>query len=305
MSSIYTNSSISSTPTTQKPTMTTTNNTATGSTIAPFPKYFTALAANYTKQTGNSTRDIFAQALEDITALTPITPGSVIHDNAAGPGTATSVLFDRIPAETTYSVTTTDNAPAMVAAARDSLAPITPPTVTFTTQEMDSLSLSFPDAHFTHSILNFSIFNMADPLLCLREIHRTLQPGGLAAILTWKRFAAGDLLQAAQRKVRPDMPVLDIVQVEFTGEGALAEIVVRAGFKEEGVRVLTKRVVVTGENLEGLQGFFVGGISNPAMKGWSEEEVARWPEAAEEAVREEVEKEGGVLFEAWVVLARK
>jgi hypothetical protein len=45
---------------------------------------------------------------------------------------------------------------------------------------------------------------MTDPLKCLQETHRTLKDGGLAAVLTWRRFGAGEVIGPAQRMARPD-----------------------------------------------------------------------------------------------------
>ncbi|KAK3381687.1 hypothetical protein B0H63DRAFT_476378 [Podospora didyma] len=276
----------------------------------PFPTYFTALSAVYAKQTGNTTRNIFAATLPDITALAPITPTSTIHDNAAGPGTATSVLVDPhlgLLPESPSSILVTDNVAAMVSAARDSFASLHRPNVTV--QELDSLSLStVPDSSITHSILNFSIFTMADPLKCLQETRRTLaSDGGIAALLTWRRWGAGEIVHAAQRIVRPDLPVMKIPGREFMDEGVLEKLTVEAGFERTKITVLEKTLLVKedGEEMAGLKEFLVGVATGPAKIGWTEEEAARWPEAVEQAVRDEVRVHGGVLFQAWVVLARK
>lgn len=271
----------------------------------PSQEYFTWLAANHAKLTGNTTRDLFAASLEDIAAVLPITPGSRIHDNAAGPGTAAAVLVEKLPTDTlpTVEILTTDNVPAMLTAAREHLSPLIPSTITV--QEMDSLKLEVPDSHLSHSILNFSIFNMADPLRCLQETRRTLKEGGVAALLTWRRFGASEVIRAAQKMVRPDLPPIFVPREEFTREGVLADLAVDAGFGKEKMTVLSKALAVTGDNLDNFREFFPGLISEPARKGWTEEEKARWPEVIEKAIQGEIEEHGGVLFEAWVVLARK
>jgi ubiquinone/menaquinone biosynthesis C-methylase UbiE len=243
---------------------------------------------------------MFAASFDHFTAALPITPGSRIHDNAAGPGTAASVLIHRIPPDTlsTIDILVTDSNPAMAAAAREAFPSIP-------VREMDSLKLDLPDGHFSHSILNFSIFTMTDPLKCLQETHRTLKDGGLAAVLTWRRFGAGEVIRAAQRMVRPDLPPMAIPREEFIAEGVLAEMVFRAGFKDENVAVSSRKVVVKGDDLDGLRGFFLGDHARPARSGWSEEQEARWPELVDRAVQAEIAAHGGVLFESWVTLAKK
>ncbi|KAB5583582.1 S-adenosyl-L-methionine-dependent methyltransferase [Coniochaeta sp. 2T2.1] len=274
----------------------------------PTPAFFSAMSRVYAKNTGNSTRTIFAESLEAITAIRPITSGSVIHDNAAGPGTATSAMIEALPPSIlpTIQIHITDSVPGMVSAARETFtALISSSSSTITVSEMDSQNLTFPDAYFTHSIYNFSVFAVPDPLLSLKEIHRTLQKGGVAAVLTWRRFGAGELMRAAQGLVRPDLPPIFIPHEEFMREGYLSHMMVEAGFEEGKVTTLSKRLAVTGENLEGLRQFVSGDFSESAKKGWTEEEVARWPEAIGRAMEAEVAAHGGLLFEAWVVLATK
>ncbi|CAM1507447.1 Fc.00g070880.m01.CDS01 [Cosmosporella sp. VM-42] len=269
----------------------------------PFPEYFSALAANYARQTGNSTRSVFSASFDDFVKLLPVTKDSVIHDNAAGPGTATSVIVDRFGAGVELpKIFVSDNVPAMVSAAKDTFAAW--PNIT--TKVLDSLNLEgIPDDHFTHSILNFSVFTFADPLKGLQEIYRTLQPGGAAALLVWKHFGAGAVIHAAQASVRPDLPRMKIPHPEFMNEGVLANLAAEAGFASSSLGVSQRNTIVSGADLDGLRGFMLGDFTRPARAGWSEEEQARWPDAVEKAVQEEVNEFGGVRFEAWVVLAKK
>ncbi|KAM5352638.1 hypothetical protein ACJ41O_005360 [Fusarium nematophilum] len=269
----------------------------------PFPEWFSLLAANYAQQTGNSTRRMFALSLPDIQALSPITGDSLIHDNAAGPGTATSVIVDKFPPEDLPSILVTDNVPPMVQGAKDTFAGW--PTVE--SRVLDSLNLEgIPADHFTHSILNFSIFTFADPLKGLREIHRTLKPGGVAALLTWKRFGAGEAIHAAQALVRPDLPPMKTPHPEFLEQGVLEKLAMEAGFDAAQIRVSERSIAVSGPELDGgLKKFILGDFTRPARAGWTAEEEGRWPEAVEEAVQREVDAYGGIKFEAWVVLARK
>jgi len=56
-------------------------------------------------------------------------------------------------------------------------------------QVMASPKLDFPVSHFTHSIMNFSIFAIDHPHNALEEVYRTLRLGGIAVPLTLKRWA--------------------------------------------------------------------------------------------------------------------
>lgn len=269
----------------------------------PFPEYFSALAANYAQQTGNSTRTAFNLVFDDLNAIEPITKDSVVHDNAAGPGTATSVLVDRLPADGLPHILVTDNVPPMVQAAKDSFTSW--PTIE--TRVLDSQNLEgIPDDHFTHSILNFSAFTFADPLKGLKEIHRTLKSPGLAALLVWKRFGAGEVIHAAQALVRPDLPPMKIPNPQFFEEGYLQKISAEAGFDPSKMQLSQWTIIVKGPELDdGLKKFILSDFTRPARAGWTDEEVSRWPEAVDKAIQKEVDAYGGVKFESWVVLASK
>lgn len=128
------------------------SNVTKDSTSISFPEYFTALAKDYARQTGNSTHDLFRAALDELSKF--ITPESIIHDNAAGPGTATSVLLEKYGPSDLPTTLVTDFNAAMISEAQTMYRPVGK----VTAEVMDSHSLSFPNDHFTHSILNFSIF---------------------------------------------------------------------------------------------------------------------------------------------------
>ncbi|KAF4343312.1 transcriptional activator ARO80 [Fusarium beomiforme] len=80
----------------------------------PSSSFFSGFAANYLQQTGKSTHRVFDLAFGDIQASKPITKDSTVHDNAAGPGIAASVLIDRLSVNDLPKVLVTDNVPPMV-----------------------------------------------------------------------------------------------------------------------------------------------------------------------------------------------
>lgn len=58
------------------------------------PNHFKKLSQIYPRQTGNSTLNLFTQITE---LLAPISNSSIVHDNACGPGTASSVILKQHP----------------------------------------------------------------------------------------------------------------------------------------------------------------------------------------------------------------
>ena len=108
---------------------------ASSNTIPP-GHYFDSLARSYARQTGNSTRAAFALSLDAIASS--ITPSSVIHDNAGGLSTATSVIVESRTSASHNNVPEiliTDKNSAMVAAARETFNALAPK---ITAAELDS-----------------------------------------------------------------------------------------------------------------------------------------------------------------------
>lgn len=274
----------------------------------PLPDYFSKFANIYVRQTGHATLDILTQVIaEDVqTSAHPIGPDSVVHDTAAGPGIGAAALVaslskDQLPKEMLVS----DNVAMMVYAARESL--VASPLPHVDCKELDSQDLSsVPDNYFTHSIDNFSIFTFVRPAEAIRETYRTLQPGGLAVVTCWRRFAPMFIVHAAQKKIRPDLPLMPTPSPQFYEEGVLQKVVEDNGFAKEKITMVEKVLVVSAdENIAGLTALMSGPMMKKAREGYTEEEEARWPESVSQSVKEEVQQFGGIRFEAYVLLATK
>jgi ubiquinone/menaquinone biosynthesis C-methylase UbiE len=274
----------------------------------PLPDYFSKFAAIYVRQTGNSTLNILADVItENVqTSAHPVGPDSVVHDTAAGPGIGAAALVaclpkDQLPREMLVS----DNVAMMVSVARESL--ITSPLPHVDCKELDSHRLSsVPDNYFTHSINNFSIFTFARPADAVRETYRTLRPGGLAVVTCWRRFAPMFIVHAAQKKIRPDLPLMPTPGAEFYEEGVLQKVVKESGFAKDNIALVDKVLVVADdENIAGLTTLMSGPMMKKARDGYTEEEEARWVESVSQSVKEEVEQFGGIRFEAYILLATK
>ncbi|KAK4117105.1 S-adenosyl-L-methionine-dependent methyltransferase [Canariomyces notabilis] len=276
----------------------------------PLPDYFSKFASVYVRQTGHATLNILADVIKESvqTSANPIGPDSVVHDTAAGPGIGAAALVaslpkDQLPKEMLVS----DNVPMMVSAARESLAASPLPKVEC--KELDSQDLSsasVPDNHFTHSINNFSIFTFVRPADAIRETYRTLRPGGLAIVTCWRRFAPVIIVHAAQKRIRPDLPLMPTPSPQFFEEGVLQRVVEEGGFVKDNITVLDKTLVVADEeNIAGLTMLMSGPMMSKAREGYTAEEEARWADAVKESVKGEVDQFGGIRFEAYVLLATK
>jgi ubiquinone/menaquinone biosynthesis C-methylase UbiE len=274
----------------------------------PLPDYFSKFASIYVRQTGNSTLNVLADVItENVqTSAHPVRPDSVVHDTAAGPGIGAAALVARLPKDQLpKEMLVSDNVAMMVSAARESL--VASPLPHVDCKELDSQDLSsVPDNYFTHSINNFSIFTFVRPADAVRETYRTLRPGGLAVVTCWRRFAPMFIVHAAQKKIRPDLPLMPTPSPEFYEEGVLQKVVEESGFAKDDITMIDKvLLVVDDENIAGLTMLISGPMMSKAREGYTEEEEARWVESVRQSVKEEVEQFGGIRFEAYILLATK
>lgn len=133
----------------------------------------------------------------------PLGPASLVHDNACGNGAVTVTIARQLPAHEMPTIHATDISPAMIRECRkrpefDSgrLIPA----------EMDSESLAFPDATFTHSFCSLVLMACTGPGKIAKEMYRTLQPGGVALATVWRTCGYAPIADAAIHAVRADAP---------------------------------------------------------------------------------------------------
>ncbi|PSR83632.1 S-adenosyl-L-methionine-dependent methyltransferase [Coniella lustricola] len=274
----------------------------------PLPDYFSKFAANYVRQTGRATLNILATVIKENIQKSahPIGPDSVVHDTAAGPGIGAAALVASLPKEQLpKEILVSDNVAMMVSAARESLTASPLPHVEC--KELDSQNLSeVPDNHFTHSINNFSIFTFVRAGDAIRETYRTLQPGGLAVITCWRRFAPMFIVHGAQNKIRPDLPLMPTPSPEFYEEGVLQKVAEENGFSSAKIELAeTVLLVDDEEDVAGLTSLMSGPMMARARQGYTEDEEAKWAESVRQSVKEEIEQFGGIRFEAYILLATK
>ncbi|KAK5082858.1 hypothetical protein LTR05_006739 [Lithohypha guttulata] len=274
-------------------------------------QYFGELAPRYSHLTGDTTQDLFAKFLESHPL--DISSSSIIHDNAAGPGTATEILVQRAaPSGVSPRIVATDYSAGMIARLEEIKTAW--PEVTVEAKVIDSSDLScFEKDYFTHSINNFSLFTFTHPVQSLKETYRTLKPSGTAVVLVWKLFAVQGLLATAQDIVKgPGYAKANAIPVngaQYYQEGFVSKQLVEAGFEKKKLETIVVEHVLKEDDRTKWDGLFEfmtkSSIAASSIKGWSPDEAASWPDAIKQAIATETQKHGGVKFEAWVTVAKK
>jgi len=277
-----------------------------------FQQYFTLLAPSYGYLTANTTRNILLQALDTLDL--PIDSDSVIHDNASGPGTATITVIDwwkqtRQDEDALPYIVATDHTKAMIDVFKKLLLEKQDNGFwqTVKAQIMDSHSLNFPDNTFDFVFCNVSIGNFEHPLYALQEIYRTLKPNGKVIITHWKTFGIATIMGQARKKIKgQEGPSPAVAGAEFMREGHIAMTLQKVGWAVEKIetREVTE-VVQEGPDMDGAIEFLTGPYLGPVKTGFTPDDDKQWPEAVKEVIEEEKSKHGGIVCEAWVVIAQK
>ncbi|EXJ70294.1 uncharacterized protein A1O5_06362 [Cladophialophora psammophila CBS 110553] len=276
-----------------------------------FQQYFTLLAPQYIHLTSSTTYNLLLEAFEGplkarLSSLLTSTPSVIVHDNASGPGTATSALLtfcqtSNLPIPTVYA---TDYTEAMIEAlqrqVRDQGWTKVHPRV------VDSQALDFEDTFFDLSIVNFSIANFANAELAINEMYRTLKPDRTAIVSNWETFGFATVLDAAMRKVRPNAGQMPVAGPEFMQKDVLVRTLAGAGFEKDKIQVYQTKIVVSDdEGLAGISDFMNGPYLGPVALTLSDNEKREWPGAVAKVIEEAKVAGGGVVCQAWVLAASK
>jgi ubiquinone/menaquinone biosynthesis C-methylase UbiE len=178
-------------------------------------------------------------AADALALLPPITSSSIIHDNASGPGFATRLIIEQAKSQHLDPLPTIhapDLAEGMIKATQALIDAQKLDTVT--AQVMDAQNVSgLKDNTFTHSITNFVIFALPHPVNAASEIYRTLNPGGVAAVTTWRYSGSLDLFRRVQRAVRPDKPAFDPISRDWDESWKIVDVMEEGGFSKDYIKI--------------------------------------------------------------------
>ncbi|QDS74535.1 hypothetical protein FKW77_007597 [Venturia effusa] len=263
-------------------------------------KFYNEFAHKYETQSAGVTKALGVQLLS---LLPPITTNSILHDNACGPGIITTSIHTECTKASTEPprIFATDFSRGMVDALQDIID--THKLKSVTAQVMDGSDLSpFEDNKFTHSITNFGIFAFPDAVAGVKHIHRTLKPGGVAAISTWKHpgniFFVNQVLQELAPGLGEWFPVK-----EWLKEARLRNTLEEGGFRKEQIDILERETKWNIDDFEATVELFNGAFFDQAKVGLTEAQKDSWEDAVRKVLKARNGK--GIDMAAWLAVATK
>lgn len=275
-----------------------------------------------------ATANIAAAFLPEVTKQHQESPkfsSWVVHDNACGYGEVTRTLLELPPPKSVKEIVLvgTDNNEAMIERFMKLKShPGLENSYSLSGEVQGAEAQKFPDQHFTHSFTNFLINSGPHPDqngAIVREIYRTLRPGGIAVLTNWAKVSFSAAVMATHERTRgKDAPPLimgmaeELQKPEFT-----ISLMESAGFDRSKMTILSKTTPACALwSDKAARTRYVGlmwSILGATTSGWTQQDEERWDEAlqilAEEMSRiDEIELNKEILelpLTATIVIAQK
>ena len=263
-------------------------------------EHFDKVAATYEDSRISSPMNKIARDLISFGPL--ISSTSIVLDNASGPGIITGEILNQIAsaADVTPTIYAADISPAMIEMLRKKNWPGVKSDV------MDAQALSYPDNTFTHSFMNMGIFLLPDPEKGAAEIYRTLKPGGVALTTSIKQVGWVRIFQAAQKEVKPEVPLWKSpLKEEWSTENKLRSVVQAGGFELENIKIKTTESSMLSNMLGDFFASMKDSVTQMITKDWSEVEKQRFEGVLQQQIEKEMSNPRQLEIVAWVAVARK
>jgi ubiquinone/menaquinone biosynthesis C-methylase UbiE len=214
-------------------------------------------------------------AVKLLRLLPPIDAGSSIHDNACGSGAITKAIMSSVlpPGCKLYA---TDINPAMVSELQAEASAKGWPVIV---EIMAAQRLNFANEAFSHSINSFSIHLIEEDDEVMKQVHRTLKPGGVALFSIWRYPILARAVLAAHYATRPaGTPPLPALERANFGVEALRQLLKSSNF---GSDTLTWSEVEEFMLINNLRQWLIAAwslLGQPAQ-GWAQQDEDNWDKA--------------------------
>lgn len=237
--------------------------------LAPTPDLYDELV-------GSGFTKLAAATLERMPKLSD---GAVIHDNGCGTGgSAEAIVAAAASQSAKVSIKATDiNDRALEIFTEHATTKKWPVEAI----NMDAASLTFKDDTFTQSIANGIVFMLPnDGIDAVKEMHRTLKPGGTIAVNSWASVPNLQPIQATAEATRPAGTPLPRAGAEKWNDPVfLQSIVEKGGFKKENIKVVQEDVFLNVGALDRYARMLWSFVGGTGAKGWLESDEEKWEEA--------------------------
>ncbi|KAI1363540.1 S-adenosyl-L-methionine-dependent methyltransferase [Xylaria arbuscula] len=211
----------------------------------------------------------------------PIADGDAIQDVGCGTGVGTTAIVEAISGKSvSVTIKGTDineSALKLYGAIKD-----------------DADASSFKDNTFNLSLGNALIFVLPnDGIDTVKEIYRTLKPGGKAIINTWKYLPNFLPIQAASKATRPEgSPLPRAGSEKWSQPEYLRSIIEKGGFEKDKIVIETSPVFYHTAEMDRYANMLWSFIGSTTSVGWLRSDEENW-EKAIEVVKQEVRKTEG------------
>ena len=194
--------------------------------------------ARYWKKHAATIRTMFTPVTQSLIEEAEIIEGDTVLDVAGGAGEPSLTIADTVGP--TGSVTYTDVAPEMVAAAKEEAERRKLKNVVFEQCRADHLS--FDNNSFDAAVCRFGAMFFPDPVAGLREMLRVTKPEGVVALAVWGKAELNPyshvITDVVARHFEPELADLNVLGAFRFGElGSLTRILSEAGAFEVKERV--------------------------------------------------------------------
>ncbi|KAF4949395.1 hypothetical protein FGADI_8963 [Fusarium gaditjirri] len=182
--------------------------------------------------------------------------------------------------------------------------------------KMDASNLDFPNETFTHCIGNALLFVLPnDGVDAIKEMHRTLKPGGVAILNSWAHTPTIPAIHAAAKKTRSAGTPLPREGLDkWEDKDFLKDVIIKGGFEAEKLRFIQKDVHVTIGDLRRFATMIWSYIGGTSKAGWLELDEENWDTAVDAVMEALTQTEGyekledgknKIMFQAHVAVATK
>jgi ubiquinone/menaquinone biosynthesis C-methylase UbiE len=252
--------------------------------LAPTPQLYDELV-------GDGMENLAEATVSDMPAFNA---GSVVLDHGCGTGAGTAAVVDAAGRDgvTQISIKGVDINEAALEAYKKKAAENQWPAEAIKADagKLDDIA----DSTFTHAIGTAFLFVLPeDGVPAMKEIYRTLKPGGAVALNSWAYVPNMGPIRAASSQTRPEgTPEIRDGLDKWSNPSFLKGVIEKAGFSGDAITLTRRDVYVTTTTIDRYATMLWSFIGGTTASGWLESDEHKWDEAVD-IVKEELRKTEG------------